>query len=57
MSEIARIKFPGKPLTNDELQELADITVKDRDDAIATAENKLREYLGAKRGRSLRSQQ
>ena len=57
MSEITRIKFPGKPLANDELQELADITVKDRDDAIASAENKLKEYLEAKRARSLRSQQ
>ena len=57
MSEITRIKFPGKPLTDDELQDLADITVKDRDDAIASAENKLKEYLEAKRGRSLRSQQ
>ena len=57
MSEITRIKFPGKPLTDDDLQDLADITVKDRDDAIASAENKLKEYLEAKRGRSLRSQQ
>jgi hypothetical protein len=55
MSEITRIKFPGKPLTNDELQDLADITVNDRDDAIASAENKLKEYLEAKRERNRNS--
>jgi hypothetical protein len=57
MDELTRIKFPGKPLTNDELQELADITVKDRNDAIAAASRELKEYLEAKRGRSIRSQQ
>jgi hypothetical protein len=57
MNEITRIKFPGTPLTEAELKELATIRVKDQNDAIATADNKLKEYLEAKRARSLRSQQ
>jgi hypothetical protein len=51
------IKFPGKPLTEEELEKIASITAKDRDKAIAAADNKLKEYLEAKRGRSIRSQQ
>ena len=57
MDEIAPIKFPGKPLTGDELQDLADITVKDRNDAIATANRELKEYLEAKRARKIRSEE
>lgn len=56
MEEVARIKFPGTPLTESELEELAKIRVKDRDEAIDTADDKLKEYLEAKRGRNLRSQ-
>lgn len=43
-----RIKFPGTPLTEAELEEFATIRVKDRDEAIATASSKLKEYLEAK---------
>jgi hypothetical protein len=57
MNEITRIKFPGTPLTEDELVELATIRVKDRDEAIANADEKLREYLEARRGNRLRSNQ
>ena len=51
------IKFPGKPLTEEELEKIASITARERDEAIATADDKLKEYLEAKRGRSIRSQQ
>jgi hypothetical protein len=57
VNELTRIKFPGTPLTEAELEELAVIIVKDRDEAIATADNKLKEYLEARSARSLRSQQ
>ena len=57
MDEITRVKFPGKPLTEEELEQIASITARDRDEAIAAADDKLKEYLEAKRGRSIRSQQ
>lgn len=57
MDELIRIKFPGDPLSEAELEKLASITTKDQNEAIASADPKLKEYLEAKRGNRLRSQQ
>jgi hypothetical protein len=55
MNEPTRIKFTGTPLTEAELEDLATIRVRDRDEAIATANTKLKEYLEAKRERDRNS--
>jgi hypothetical protein len=57
MDEITRIKYPGEPLTQAELDEFATIKASDQNKAIRESDAKLKEYLEAKRARSLRPKQ